>query len=107
MLGSLCACFPGPLESYLYCCAYCVGKEGPGKGVAVSSMEGCGVMTALFHLFPQDFLRKEFSEENILFWQACECFSHVPAHDKKEVTCSSEQGAMWGSGGTGLTSNSA
>lgn len=35
--------------------------------------------------FPQDFLRKEFSEENILFWQACECFNHVPAHDKKEV----------------------
>lgn len=33
----------------------------------------------------QDFLRKEFSEENILFWQACEYFNHVPAHDKKEV----------------------
>lgn len=48
--------------------------------------------TALLPVFPQDFLRKEFSEENILFWQACECFSHVPAHDKKEVNCSSEQG---------------
>uniref|UniRef100_A0A8D1FX37 Regulator of G-protein signaling 12 n=1 Tax=Sus scrofa TaxID=9823 RepID=A0A8D1FX37_PIG len=34
-----------------------------------------------------DFLRKEFSEENILFWQACECFNHVPAHDKKELSC--------------------
>ncbi|XP_029805086.1 regulator of G-protein signaling 12 isoform X4 [Suricata suricatta] len=33
-----------------------------------------------------DFLRKEFSEENILFWQACECFTHVPAHDKKELS---------------------
>ncbi|XP_078004822.1 regulator of G-protein signaling 12 isoform X2 [Phascolarctos cinereus] len=33
-----------------------------------------------------DFLRKEFSEENILFWQACEYFSHVPAHDKKELS---------------------
>ncbi|XP_036902490.1 regulator of G-protein signaling 12 isoform X2 [Sturnira hondurensis] len=33
-----------------------------------------------------DFLRKEFSEENILFWQACECFSHVPAHDKRELS---------------------
>ncbi|KAB0404197.1 hypothetical protein E2I00_003899, partial [Balaenoptera physalus] len=32
-----------------------------------------------------DFLRKEFSEENILFWQACEYFNHVPAHDKKEI----------------------
>lgn len=34
---------------------------------------------------PQDFLRKEFSEENILFWQACEGLTHVPAHDHKEV----------------------
>ncbi|XP_016051291.1 PREDICTED: regulator of G-protein signaling 12 [Miniopterus natalensis] len=33
-----------------------------------------------------DFLRKEFSEENILFWQACEHFNHVPAHDKKELS---------------------
>ncbi|KAM6222004.1 regulator of G-protein signaling 12 [Rhynchocyon petersi] len=33
-----------------------------------------------------DFLRKEFSEENILFWQACEYFSHVPAHDKRELS---------------------
>ncbi|XP_064142247.1 regulator of G-protein signaling 12 isoform X2 [Loxodonta africana] len=33
-----------------------------------------------------DFLRKEFSEENILFWQACERFHHVPAHDKQELS---------------------
>ncbi|XP_007951713.1 regulator of G-protein signaling 12 [Orycteropus afer afer] len=33
-----------------------------------------------------DFLRKEFSEENILFWQACEYFNHVPAHDKRELS---------------------
>ncbi|XP_060040254.1 regulator of G-protein signaling 12 isoform X2 [Erinaceus europaeus] len=33
-----------------------------------------------------DFLRKEFSEENLLFWQACEHFSHVPRHDKKELS---------------------
>ncbi|XP_006875390.1 PREDICTED: regulator of G-protein signaling 12 [Chrysochloris asiatica] len=33
-----------------------------------------------------DFLRKEFSEENILFWQACEYFHHVPAHDKRELS---------------------
>ncbi|XP_029423520.1 regulator of G-protein signaling 12 isoform X2 [Nannospalax galili] len=37
------------------------------------------------HYF-SDFLRKEFSEENIVFWQACEYFSHVPAHDKKELS---------------------
>lgn len=34
----------------------------------------------------QEFLKKEFSEENILFWQACEYFSHVPENDKKQVT---------------------
>ncbi|NXF16362.1 RGS12 protein, partial [Rhodinocichla rosea] len=28
----------------------------------------------------------KFSEENILFWQACEYFNHVPAHDKKELS---------------------
>ncbi|XP_066487881.1 regulator of G-protein signaling 12 isoform X2 [Tiliqua scincoides] len=33
-----------------------------------------------------EFLRKEFSEENILFWQACEYFNHIPAHDKKELS---------------------
>ncbi|RXN21428.1 regulator of G- signaling 12-like protein [Labeo rohita] len=32
-----------------------------------------------------EFLKKEFSEENILFWQACECFSQVPEHDKKQI----------------------
>ncbi|XP_017272471.1 regulator of G-protein signaling 12b isoform X1 [Kryptolebias marmoratus] len=30
-----------------------------------------------------EFLKKEFSEENILFWQACEFFSHVPENDNK------------------------
>ncbi|XP_062852386.1 regulator of G-protein signaling 12-like isoform X3 [Trichomycterus rosablanca] len=33
-----------------------------------------------------EFLRKEFSEENILFWQACEIFSHVPETDKKQLS---------------------
>lgn len=33
----------------------------------------------------QEFLKKEFSEENILFWQACEFFSHVPESDRKQV----------------------
>uniref|UniRef100_A0A671M3S2 Regulator of G-protein signaling 12-like n=1 Tax=Sinocyclocheilus anshuiensis TaxID=1608454 RepID=A0A671M3S2_9TELE len=33
-----------------------------------------------------EFLKKEFSEENILFWQACECFSQVPEHDKKQLS---------------------
>ncbi|CAF94997.1 unnamed protein product [Tetraodon nigroviridis] len=33
-----------------------------------------------------EFLKKEFSEENILFWQACEYFSHVPATDKKQLS---------------------
>lgn len=38
----------------------------------------------------QEFLKKEFSEENILFWQACEYFCHVPATDKKQVSPQSE-----------------
>ncbi|XP_028273601.1 regulator of G-protein signaling 12b isoform X2 [Parambassis ranga] len=33
-----------------------------------------------------EFLKKEFSEENILFWQACEFFSHVPEHDNKQLS---------------------
>uniref|UniRef100_A0A8C8S6G8 Regulator of G-protein signaling 12 n=1 Tax=Pelusios castaneus TaxID=367368 RepID=A0A8C8S6G8_9SAUR len=37
-------------------------------------------------MYFSEFLRKEFSEENILFWQACEYFNHVPAHDKKELS---------------------
>ncbi|XP_076829434.1 regulator of G-protein signaling 12 isoform X2 [Brachyhypopomus gauderio] len=37
------------------------------------------------HYF-SEFLKKEFSEENILFWQACEVFSQVPEHDKKQLS---------------------
>ncbi|XP_057219068.1 regulator of G-protein signaling 12-like isoform X2 [Triplophysa rosa] len=33
-----------------------------------------------------EFLKKEFSEENILFWQACESFSKIPEHDKKQLS---------------------
>ncbi|XP_051976642.1 regulator of G-protein signaling 12-like isoform X2 [Xyrauchen texanus] len=33
-----------------------------------------------------EFLKKEFSEENILFWQACESFSQVPENDKKQLS---------------------
>ncbi|KAF7248029.1 Regulator of G-protein signaling 12 [Varanus komodoensis] len=34
----------------------------------------------------REFLRKEFSEENILFWQACEYFNHISSHDKQEAS---------------------
>ncbi|KAJ8416474.1 hypothetical protein AAFF_G00357620 [Aldrovandia affinis] len=33
-----------------------------------------------------EFLKKEFSEENILFWQSCEYFRHVPENDKKQLS---------------------
>ncbi|XP_012811190.1 regulator of G-protein signaling 12 isoform X3 [Xenopus tropicalis] len=33
-----------------------------------------------------EFLKKEFSEENILFWQSCEYFSRIPIHDKNELS---------------------
>ncbi|KAL2079103.1 hypothetical protein ACEWY4_024847 [Coilia grayii] len=33
-----------------------------------------------------EFLKKEFSEENLLFWQACEFFSQVPENDKKQLS---------------------
>lgn len=48
----------------------------------------CYYYLGLIHaiLILQEFLKKEFSEENILFWQACEFFSHVPENDKKQVT---------------------
>ncbi|XP_078071281.1 regulator of G-protein signaling 12-like [Mustelus asterias] len=32
-----------------------------------------------------EFLKKEFSEENILFWQNCEYFSQISQHDKKQL----------------------
>ncbi|XP_059500869.1 regulator of G-protein signaling 12b isoform X2 [Stegostoma tigrinum] len=32
-----------------------------------------------------EFLKKEFSEENILFWQNCEYFSQIPKNDKKQL----------------------
>uniref|UniRef100_A0A4W3K9H1 Regulator of G-protein signaling 14 n=1 Tax=Callorhinchus milii TaxID=7868 RepID=A0A4W3K9H1_CALMI len=31
------------------------------------------------------FLKKEFSAENILFWQACESFQQIPANDSKQL----------------------
>lgn len=43
----------------------------------------------------QEFLKKEFSEENILFWQACEYFSQVPATDKKQVKHSRTLIRLW------------
>uniref|UniRef100_A0A8C1SS39 Regulator of G protein signaling 12a n=1 Tax=Cyprinus carpio TaxID=7962 RepID=A0A8C1SS39_CYPCA len=34
-----------------------------------------------------EFLKKEFSEENILFWQACECFSQLSQKAKEIYNC--------------------
>ena len=55
-----------------------------------SMITGLGSYYDSFCFSPQEFLKKEFSEENILFWQACEYFSHVPAADKKQVSLQCE-----------------
>lgn len=34
---------------------------------------------------PQEFLKKEFSAENVYFWQACERFQQIPASDTQQV----------------------
>lgn len=33
----------------------------------------------------QEFLKKEFSAENVYFWQACERFQQIPASDTQQV----------------------
>lgn len=47
----------------------------------------CFLSRMLFDIFssfhPQEFLKKEFSEENVLFWLACEDFKKT--QDKKQV----------------------
>lgn len=53
--------------------------------LALCLSAGCMIKGSVVFLTPQEFLKKEFSEENILFWQACEFFSHVPETDKKQV----------------------
>lgn len=43
-----------------------------------------GIVLDIFSSFyPQEFLKKEFSEENVLFWLACEDFKKT--QDKKQV----------------------
>lgn len=34
---------------------------------------------------PQEFLKKEFSAENVTFWKACERFQQIPASDTQQV----------------------
>uniref|UniRef100_A0A3P9J2E4 Regulator of G protein signaling 12a n=1 Tax=Oryzias latipes TaxID=8090 RepID=A0A3P9J2E4_ORYLA len=67
----------------------------PGAGGQGSSEHRVESWSTCFERLLQDpvgvryfseFLKKEFSEENILFWQACEYFSHVPAADKKQLS---------------------
>uniref|UniRef100_A0A3P9M4A4 Regulator of G-protein signaling 12 n=1 Tax=Oryzias latipes TaxID=8090 RepID=A0A3P9M4A4_ORYLA len=67
----------------------------PGAGGQGSSEHRVESWSTCFERLLQDpvgvryfseFLKKEFSEENILFWQACEYFSHVPATDKKQLS---------------------
>lgn len=34
---------------------------------------------------PQEFLKKEFSAENVTFWKACQRFQQIPASDTQQV----------------------
>ncbi|XP_032885849.1 regulator of G-protein signaling 14 [Amblyraja radiata] len=38
-----------------------------------------------------EFLKKEFSAENILFWQACEHFQQIPAENSKQLSQSASE----------------
>nr|XP_009917963.1 PREDICTED: regulator of G-protein signaling 14-like [Haliaeetus albicilla] len=37
-----------------------------------------------------EFLKKEFSAENVYFWQACERFQQIPASDTQQVPASAQ-----------------
>uniref|UniRef100_A0A3B4XJ78 Regulator of G-protein signaling 12-like n=1 Tax=Seriola lalandi dorsalis TaxID=1841481 RepID=A0A3B4XJ78_SERLL len=86
------------LNSFTYCCHSSLNSNGslPGAGSHRGVPEQrVASWAACFERLLQDpegvryfseFLKKEFSEENILFWQACEYFSHVPATDKKQLS---------------------
>jgi len=44
---------------------------------------------------PQEFLKKEFSAENVYFWQACERFQQIPASDTQQVPASALPRRCW------------
>lgn len=43
----------------------------------------------------QEFLKKEFSAENVYFWQACERFQQIPASDTEQVPASAQPRCGW------------
>lgn len=67
------------------------GLAGPQPPVTSSPSPLC---VSSFFLSPsshspltpfQEFLKKEFSAENVTFWQACERFQQIPASDTEQV----------------------
>uniref|UniRef100_A0A2K6DCB9 Regulator of G-protein signaling 14 n=1 Tax=Macaca nemestrina TaxID=9545 RepID=A0A2K6DCB9_MACNE len=49
--------------------------------------------------FPsQEFLKKEFSAENVTFWKACERFQQIPASDTQQVGEGGAGAEGWGEG---------
>uniref|UniRef100_A0A8C0FNU9 Regulator of G protein signaling 14 n=1 Tax=Bubo bubo TaxID=30461 RepID=A0A8C0FNU9_BUBBB len=60
-----------------------VQKLGLPLGTSISLMEGLHLNAWSPSLspregFPREFLKKEFSAENVYFWQACERFQQIP-----------------------------
>lgn len=47
---------------------------------------------------PQEFLKKEFSAENLTFWKACERFQQIPASDIQQVGKGGARAERWDQG---------
>nr|XP_025039694.1 regulator of G-protein signaling 14-like [Pelodiscus sinensis] len=62
------------------------GYEGPGLAKLYSASPG--INRNLWHCpspAPQEFLKKEFSAENVYFWQACERFQQISAKNTQQL----------------------
>uniref|UniRef100_A0A5F8GPW7 RGS domain-containing protein n=1 Tax=Monodelphis domestica TaxID=13616 RepID=A0A5F8GPW7_MONDO len=81
-----------------------VGPEGAGEGrgstLSVHSLPSASWALSFERLLQDplglayftEFLKKEFSAENLSFWKACEQFQQIPASDTQQV---GRWGAWW------------